>query len=89
MQRIHNGNTKVIQLSDILRENLKDKLADLAQHKPYAYVQLCAYCKTMRIERDAKKILMDEGGILDAKGDLPVITREAVYELTTGLSIYE
>ena len=89
MQQAQKNNTKIIQLQDILRENLKDKLADLAQCEPYAYVQLCTYCRTMRIERKAKEILMKKGGILDIRGDLPAMTREAIYELTTGLSVYE
>ncbi len=75
----------VIQLQDVLKEKLKQKLDVLFWDNPYAYSQLCTYCETMRIEREAKKILMAQN-ILDENGDLPVITRKAVYELTTGLT---
>lgn len=83
MQQAHHA--KIIQLQDVLKDQLKDKLNDLFWDNPYAYSQLCTYCETMKIEREAKKILIEKG-ILDAKGDLPVITRKAVYELTTGLT---
>ena len=75
----------VIQFQNILKEKLKQKLEILFWDDPYAYSQLCKYCETMKIEKDAKRTLISRG-ILDKKGDLPVITRKAVYELTTGLT---
>ena len=72
----------------ILREKAKAKIENLFWSDPYLYVQLCTYCETMRIDRKAKNVLIREG-FLDENGDLPKIIRQAVYELTTGISIQD
>lgn len=78
----------IYSFNAILREKAEAKIENLFWSDPYLYEQLCTYCETMRIERKAKNALIREG-FLEKDGNLSVIIRQAVFELTTGISIQD